>query len=203
MLNLSSHNNRNMHILNHLWYWCSVMFNSAYWVIFHALSSSVFFSKSTFLKNSFRNTIKVSNSLDPDQARHFVGPDLGPNCLRKLLADDTSWQWVNLKDSIFRDSDDLTYLYLWYFPPLSIGKVHFEFKGCFDSNLEFHSNSKSTFYKQTVQKLIRCSFLQHLIWFCTDCCCPIKWMQGIYGLKAVYCKINFYNQFQLRLILFV
>ena len=25
----------------------------------------------------------MSNSLDPDQARHFVGPDLGPNCLQK------------------------------------------------------------------------------------------------------------------------
>ena len=49
----------------------------------------IFFSKSTFLKNSFRNTIRVSNSLDPDQARHLVGPDLGPNCLQKLSADDT------------------------------------------------------------------------------------------------------------------
>ena len=27
------------------------------------------------------------NSLDPDQARHFVGPDLGPNCLQILSAD--------------------------------------------------------------------------------------------------------------------
>ena len=26
----------------------------------------------------------MSNSLDPDQARRFVGPDLGPNCLQKL-----------------------------------------------------------------------------------------------------------------------
>ena len=32
----------------------------------------------------FFNTIRVSNSLDPDQARHFVGPDLGPNCLQRL-----------------------------------------------------------------------------------------------------------------------
>ena len=30
------------------------------------------FSKSTFLKNSFRNTDRVSISLDSDQARHFV-----------------------------------------------------------------------------------------------------------------------------------
>ena len=29
----------------------------------------------------------MSNSLDPDQDRHFVGPDLGPNCLQKLSAD--------------------------------------------------------------------------------------------------------------------
>ena len=35
----------------------------------------------------FFNTIQVSNSLDPDQARHFVGPDLGPNCLQRLSAD--------------------------------------------------------------------------------------------------------------------
>ena len=27
----------------------------------------------------------MSNSLDPDQARHFVGPDLGSNCLQKTL----------------------------------------------------------------------------------------------------------------------
>ena len=40
----------------------------------------VIFSKSTFSKNSFRNTIRVSNSLDLDQAKHFVAPDEGPNC---------------------------------------------------------------------------------------------------------------------------
>ena len=38
----------------------------------------------------------MSNSLDPDQARHFVGPDLGPNCLQKLSADDT-------RGEIYRD----------------------------------------------------------------------------------------------------
>ena len=36
----------------------------------------------TFSKNSFRNATRVSNRLDPDQARRFVGPDLGPNCLQ-------------------------------------------------------------------------------------------------------------------------
>ena len=38
----------------------------------------------------------MSNSLDPDQARHFVGPDLGPNCLQSLSADDTGKQRVKV-----------------------------------------------------------------------------------------------------------
>ena len=56
------------------------------------LSSASYFQNYLFWKNSFRNKIKVSNtvSLDPDQARHFVGPDLGPNCFQRLSADDTS-----------------------------------------------------------------------------------------------------------------
>ena len=36
------------------------------------------FSKLTFSKYSFKNTIRLSNSLDPDQ-----GPALGPNCLQR------------------------------------------------------------------------------------------------------------------------
>ena len=31
-------------------------------------------------------TIRLSNNLDPDQARQFVGPDLGPNCLQMAQA---------------------------------------------------------------------------------------------------------------------
>ena len=34
----------------------------------------LFLSKSSFLKNYFRTTIRESNSFDPDQARHFVRP---------------------------------------------------------------------------------------------------------------------------------
>ena len=48
------------------------------------------FVKFAFSKNSFRNTIRVSNGLDPDQDRHSVGPDLGPNCLQRKSADDKS-----------------------------------------------------------------------------------------------------------------
>ena len=52
--------------------------------------SSADFLKSTILKKYIRNTIRVSISLDQDQTQHFVGPDLGPNCLQMLSADETS-----------------------------------------------------------------------------------------------------------------
>ena len=42
------------------------------------------FSKLTFSKNYFKNTIRAPNSLDPDQAQHFVGPELVPNCLQRF-----------------------------------------------------------------------------------------------------------------------
>ena len=42
-----------------------------------------YFQKSTFLKNYFRNTNRVSNSLDPVQTGHFVGPDLGTQTVCK------------------------------------------------------------------------------------------------------------------------
>ena len=42
----------------------------------------------------------LSNSLDPDQAQHHVGPDQGPNCLQRLSADDTSRQRFNALTAI-------------------------------------------------------------------------------------------------------
>ena len=42
----------------------------------------------------------MSNSLDPDQARRFVGPDLGPNCLPRLSAEVTSRQRVKLSREV-------------------------------------------------------------------------------------------------------
>ena len=54
------------------------------------LSSVDFFQDQLFKKKSFRNTIRVSNGFDPDQDRHSVRPDLGPNCLQKISADDKS-----------------------------------------------------------------------------------------------------------------
>ena len=58
----------------------------------------MYFSKSSVLKNSFRNAIRVSNSLDPDQARHYVAPDLGPHCSQRLSADDNSKQRIIVID---------------------------------------------------------------------------------------------------------
>ena len=50
--------------------------------------SADFLKKNFCKKNSFRNTVRVSNSLDPDKNRNFVGPDLDSNCLKRLSADD-------------------------------------------------------------------------------------------------------------------
>ena len=57
----------------------------------------IFFKINFFRKNSFRNTISVSNSFDPDQARHHVGPDLGPKLFAKVISDLTSMK--NIKHS--------------------------------------------------------------------------------------------------------
>ena len=45
------------------------------------LSSADIFQNQLFLK-ILSGIPSVSNSLDPDQARHFAGPDLGLNCLK-------------------------------------------------------------------------------------------------------------------------
>ena len=73
----------------------------------------IFFQNQFFSKFFFRITIIVSNSLDPDQARHFVGPDLGPNCLQKLSADDTRRQRViNKPSKAYLSSSQLSIKYV-------------------------------------------------------------------------------------------
>ena len=54
------------------------------------LLSADIFSKSTFSENSFRNTIRVSKDLDPDQHKHSVGPGLGLNFLQRLSYQQTT-----------------------------------------------------------------------------------------------------------------
>ena len=45
--------------------------------------------------------------MDPDQAQHFVWPDLGPICLQGLSADDTSRQRVNFFHSRSQETGSL------------------------------------------------------------------------------------------------
>ena len=71
----------------------SVPILSACWVTLHnSLLPANFPSKPT----SIKNTIRVSNSLDPNQARPFVWPILGPYCLQKLSTENTNRQRINL-----------------------------------------------------------------------------------------------------------
>ena len=67
---------------------CKFILYSLYTSLHLLLLSSADFLKINFFKNSFTNSIRVSNNLDPDQDRQVVGPDLGPNCLQRLSADD-------------------------------------------------------------------------------------------------------------------
>ena len=48
------------------------------------------FFKINFSTNYFGNAIRASNGLDSEQNQCSVGPDLGPNCLQRLSADDIS-----------------------------------------------------------------------------------------------------------------
>ena len=71
---------------------CSITWSEISEHDFLISSQFAFFKSQNYLVRKIlsRVTIRVSNNLDPDQARHFVGPDLGPNSLQRLLADDIS-----------------------------------------------------------------------------------------------------------------
>ena len=43
----------------------------------------------------------MSNGLDPDQAQCSVRPDLGPNCLQRLAAEDKICLWQAKSTKIF------------------------------------------------------------------------------------------------------
>ena len=60
---------------------------------------------------SFRNTISVSNGSDPDQDRRSVGPDLDPNCLQRLLADEKR----RLCDKDYYLSHFITWKLIWFY----------------------------------------------------------------------------------------
>ena len=54
-------------------------------MLFHALLSSAdFFLKMNYFKKSYRNTIRVSICLDPDEDRRSVGPDHGKTVCKTI-----------------------------------------------------------------------------------------------------------------------
>ena len=84
----------------------------------------------------------------------------------------------------------LTHLSQMEFPLLSIGQVHFRFKGCWVVFFIFIQILKRALCKKTVEALIRRGILWHLIWVCTVCLCPIKRTLGLYGLRAILGKVS-------------
>ena len=75
----------------------------------------VFFKIISSKKKCIQNTIRGSNSLDPDQARRYVGPDLGPKCLHRLSADDTShFELIKPMLTSRRTTVDLYYFIFWH-----------------------------------------------------------------------------------------
>ena len=54
------------------------------------LLSSADFFKINFFQKILSGTLSECQTVDPDQDQNSVGPDLGPNCLQKLSADDLS-----------------------------------------------------------------------------------------------------------------
>ena len=69
-----------------------------------------------------------------------------------------------------------------------------------DGIFHFYSNLDRTVCKQTVETLIRRCIVWRLIWVCTVCRCPTKWMLGLYGLMympgypVAYCLSALENQ---------
>ena len=69
-----------------------------------------------------------------------------------------------------------------------------------DGIFHFYSNLDRTVCKQTVETLIRRRIVWRLIWVCTVCLCPTKWMLGLYGLTymhgypGAYCLCALENQ---------
>ena len=74
----------------------------------------------------------VSNSLVPDQAQHFPGPDLDPNCLQNLSEDNTSRQRVNvlfISNVIYYDHIGISGLYC--FMNMLTAIIYNQFRGYF------------------------------------------------------------------------
>ena len=61
-------------------------------------------------KSLYRNILRVSNRLNPDQDRRYVSPDLDSNVLQRLSADDKSHMaWREFK--VYSQSKQNSYIY--------------------------------------------------------------------------------------------
>ena len=63
-------------------------------VILHAFSSAIFFLKPIFRKKIFYEYDQSVKQFGSRPGPTFVGPGLGPNCLQRLSADDTTMNRV-------------------------------------------------------------------------------------------------------------
>ena len=63
-----------------------------FFFFFFCIASADFFSQNHLIRKILPEKPFVSNSLDPDQAPPNVGTELGPSCLQRLSADNTSRQ---------------------------------------------------------------------------------------------------------------
>ena len=57
---------------------------------FHFFCCLLIFFKIEIFKKNFQEYHRSIKQFGSKSGRHFVGPDLGPNCLQRLSADDTS-----------------------------------------------------------------------------------------------------------------
>ena len=68
-------------------------------------------------------SIRVPEGLDPDQDRQSVSPDLGPNCLQKLSAEDKSWRYTVARKELLHNSINtvlFSILFQWEHPNLIV-----------------------------------------------------------------------------------
>ena len=118
------------------------------------LSSANYFTKSTFSKNSFRNITRASNSLDPNQAQHFV--KMGKKTLRSylyimyIILSYSAGQRLTINSIYFTPSGELQCLDLQSLDPIYADKMlDLISTKMFDTE----GNSKMVFLKEFCLKL--------------------------------------------------
>ena len=129
---------------------------------FMRLSSADFFPIN-LSKYSFRNTIKVSNSLDPDQ-EYILSVLIWVQTVCKVYLQTT--KVPACKETVRAATKSLTHLCRMEFLIVMNWTSQFLILGLLCGIFHFYSNFKRNFCKQTVENLIRRRILPRLIWFC-------------------------------------